>query len=77
MVNHFFNAHVQVEHLLEAVKVCAMIVFNVFSNLFIFYSSERHLLQKLHLSPSDDIPKNLLTIASVQCLSVRSYIKEI
>ena len=29
VVNRFFNAHVQVEHLLEAVKVCAMIVFNM------------------------------------------------
>ena len=29
VVNRFFNAHVQVEHTLEAVKVCVMIVFNM------------------------------------------------
>ena len=42
-----FNAHVQVEHTLEAVKVgvtCFILI--CFSNLFIFCSFERH---KLHL----------------------------
>ena len=42
-----FNAHVQVEHTLEAVKVGVTCMFLIcFSNSFIFCSSERHLCQK-------------------------------
>ena len=83
MENCVLKAHVQVEHTLEAVKVCVTcFILICFSNSFVFVvlndirdKSHSLLRLKLHLSPSDDIAENLTIFASIWWIKRQKLIK--